>query len=76
MVLMRHVYTPVFAHMQGGLRKGVDIIVKRRILATGLTARKGNGEFDFPGDPWTPERDDDKPALEARVFLERMKEGK
>lgn len=28
-------------------------------------------EFDYPGRPWTPERDDDRAALDARLALDR-----
>jgi hypothetical protein len=28
-------------------------------------------EFDFPGKPWTPERDKDKAALNAQTLLRK-----
>lgn len=29
-------------------------------------------EFDFPGRPWTPERDNDEPAMRARALLVQL----
>lgn len=28
---------------------------------------------DFPGRPWTPERDDDQPALKAKALIEKAR---
>ena len=30
-----------------------------------------SSEFDFPGKPWTPERYDNQPAIQARMLLAR-----
>lgn len=36
-------------------------------------AQEKQGERDYPGDPWTPERDDDQPALKAKALIEKAR---
>lgn len=31
------------------------------------------GERDYPGSEWTPERDDDRPALKAKALIEKAR---
>lgn len=32
-----------------------------------------SSEFDYPNNPWTPERDDDKAAMTAKALIEKSK---